>query len=193
MDHKDDFFKLALFTVAVRGTPVPISPFYEVTITGYASGLSPIDDSSEAYEVILQFDKSVPKDNGYMIASIKGKIFDSPTEFKIAPLPDPEEIATPPGTPDTASDQASLDKTEIITDKDKTKQLLLSFSLTDLQHDAGSIALTLEDVRKDLVNQKVKLRLEHSVPGGDRTDTLLEDIRHTLELQRLNQFLLPTR
>ena len=83
---KLDFFKLSLYTVALRGQPTPFSPEFEVTVKGFKN-IQPNGVIKGAYDMVMKIDKKIPNDTGFMIATVKGRIYDKPSLFQIRPNP----------------------------------------------------------------------------------------------------------
>jgi hypothetical protein len=167
-DYRADFFKLSLHVVAVRGQPTATSPNFDVTV----KGLKDIKKLKVegAYEVTLVLDKGIPRDIGYMITTIKGRVVEGPAHLQIAPPPPPSGKPAPAASPAT------------------TEEVVLAFNVITLAKAISVDKLTFEDVAGGLVEKRVAIRLEHFFPSGSPTDRLLEDIRYQLELNRLGQF-----
>jgi hypothetical protein len=166
--YKDDFFKLALYTVALRGQPVAVSPDFDVTITGF----DPRDmhpDKAGTYYVGFTIDKKIPNDDGYLIATINGMRFENNNGLKVLY---------------TGSDHAISGKP--LTKDQQSTGFVLVFNAKQLGLPA-EVKLDITDVVDSLTDQKVGIRLKTFLPGGSQTDRLLEDVRSQLELSRLNQ------
>jgi hypothetical protein len=179
---KDDFFRLALFTVAMRGQPITISHDFEASITGFDptpifSGLNPLKpDEAGTYYVGFSIDKRIPNDSGYLNAVIKGFRFETSDALTIIPRPNSERAF--PNQPLTEHNQTSTFVLVYNPKQLNPKQLELTKSVTP----------EITDVIAALTNQKVKIHLNNFAPSGSQTDRLLEDVRSQLELNRLNQF-----
>jgi hypothetical protein len=163
---KDDFLKLSLYTVALRGAPVEVSPNFDVTILGFnPKDLEKSQDAAgKIYRVRFKIDQAVPNDDGFLIATLKGRLYNSPNDLRVLHN-DAIEIAQPGK----------------LTDREKTDELVLVFNLDSLG------LAKVDDLVGALAGQKVGIRLNNFAPGGSRTDRLLEDIRYQLELNRLQQ------
>jgi hypothetical protein len=184
--YRGEFFALCLRAVALRGQATPVSPNFEVTVTGFADVKAGKVDGS--FEAVVIFDKKVPDDTGYMIATVKGRRIDSPALLKLRKM-------HPKGKGEAAADDKAKDgekKAEATPDESAkgkdgpatTDRMRLSFNVNTLNIDK----LDAEAVIKELTGQKVALRLDNFYPSGTPTDRLLEDIRFQLELNRLGQF-----
>jgi hypothetical protein len=177
-EFRDEFRRLSLYTVALRGQPIMSSPNFDVTVLGFNPADLPkatgeagdlpqaIDD--KAHVLRFKMDKKLPNNNGYMIATIKGKMYNSPLYIPgVLKIYQNDDLAEAiPGQADNSmTDWLRL---EIIPSKLKIAKI--------------------DDVIAGLTNQKVQIHLDYFVPGGSPTDRALEDIRYQLELNRLNQF-----
>ena len=162
--HKDDFRRLSLFAVSVRGEGGSTVDFFEATIRGIEAKAVEKDGQ---VQVTVILDKEVPNYRGHLIARIKGRLYEN-QELIIQPVKG-KPLAVP-GKRDSAT---------------KTDRLRLVF---EIGKDEGMVNATMEEAVKDLVNQNVRLLLEGGfVPNVSKTSDLLEDIRRQLELIRLNQ------
>jgi hypothetical protein len=164
VEYRDDFRRLCLYTVALRGQPSAVSSNFEVTVRGVTK-TDPKDE--DVYELHVKLDKSIPNDRGYMIATIGGRLYESKDELKILINRNDGHERAQPGTE--------------IADKQKTDEVILSVSLKTLQ------IAKVDDLVKGLSGQKVSIRLENFASGGNATDRLLEDVRNQIELFRLGQ------
>ncbi len=178
--YKDDFFKMALYSVALRGSPVPISPNFEVTIKGIVILKAPrsLDPSKErqVYTIKMKIDKRIPNDRGYMIATVQSILINGNSVFAVEVNPSVESA-----------------EANNLTDKQKTDEIIVTFNVGTVQQQIRAERLGGGDVIRDLYGQKVGIHLENFAPSGTRTESLLEDIRYQLELNRLGQFQLAPR
>ena len=167
-EFRDAFFKLALFTVALRGEPIPVSPNFDVAIKEVLDKkIEPVAKGLTAYKVRVRLDRKIPNDNGYLIATVKGKSFGPGKEIHVL-LNDFE--------PDVEPAQPG----QRVTEKQKTDAVYLNFNTAVLG------AVSPEEVLAELMRQKIAIHLDNFLPGGTRTERLLEDVRHQLELNRLD-------
>jgi hypothetical protein len=165
--YKDEFFRLALYTVALRGQPTPVSPNFDVTVMGV---LDKVKGPRNVWTIKVQLDKKIPNDKGYMIATVGGNRYTTDEFFTVL-----RNEKVPRAQPGDLKEEQMND-------------------VFDVKFDLDTLKITkVDDVIKDLAGQKVGIRLEHFVPGGTPTDRLLEGIRSQLELFRLGQFQPTTR
>ena len=161
-EYRAEFFKLALYVVALRGQPIATSPNFDVTIKS-VKDVKDLMKPEGAYEVTIVLDKKIPNDRGFVIATVKGRTVDGPQNLQLEKNPGPD---APP--------------------KDDTFRL--SFNVGTLAKALAVDKLSIDDVVKDLNGQKVGIRLHNFFPSGSPTERMLEDIRYQLELNRLGQF-----
>jgi hypothetical protein len=173
--YKDDFFKLSMYTVSLRGQPAAVSPEFEATILGFNPDDMRCDRANKActYYVRFSIDKDIPNDDGYLIATIDGKRFENAQGLRF--------------WHNKESDRAVAGQ-RVTSDK-KSSSFVLEFNAKQMHVPE----LTIDDVAKALTGQKAKIHLDNFVPSGSPTDRLLEDVRSQVELNRLDQFqLIPT-
>ena len=174
VEYRDDFRRLSLYTVAVRGQSTAVSPNFDVTVRGEIIDLrNQIDENDKNnYELYFRIDKRVPNDRGYMLAVIDGREYSSEDGLKILPN----------RTGALAQADPALDP---LPENQETDVLKLSVNLATLKIEK------LDSLVKGLAGQKVSLRLNHFAPRGTATDRALGDIRTQIELFRLGQFQTP--
>lgn len=168
VEYRDDFRRLSLYTVAVRGQPIAVSPNFEVTVLGVVNTKQNAPGVN-AYTARLKLDKKIPNDQGYLIANVNGRLIQTPGVITV--LGDPKK---PPASPNDPSADTRVDEIEI------------SFKLKDDKGEGVGVE-KLDDFVKAIDRQKVGVRLENFIPTGSQTDRLLDDIRTQLELSRLGQ------
>jgi hypothetical protein len=179
-EYKNEFLKLALYTAAMRGQTLAVSPEFAVTIKGIL-GCEMIGGDPDKWTVRLALDTSIPSDHGWMSAVIGGISFTSDSQ-RIKVLPDEQQPNDPTANAGSAAPQAGLGPHKLMS------YITVSISLADLGNSVpGNAAkpLTIAQVTQNLSGQKVGIRLERSLPGTPTTDRLLEGIRSQLELSRL--------
>lgn len=164
VEYRDAFRRLSVFTVAVRGQPVVVSPNFDVTVLGLMGRPEPVPGTKDTYQLRLKIDPAVPNDKGHLVATVKGRLFDEKGLLKI--IPNPDVILAQPIDPVTA--------------ERKTDVILLSVNTTTL-------GVSVDELVKDLAGKKVGVRLENFAPTGSPTDRVLNDIRNQVELLRLSQ------
>jgi hypothetical protein len=176
--YRGEFLKLAMYAVALRGQPLVSSPDFLVTI----KNLKVLPGASKvagAAELEVTFDKKMPKDSGYMIATVKSRLLDYPDLFVLEPLKSKS-------TDDKKDAKGGLEA--LRGDPELTDQFLLTFNTETVRARLETDKLALDDVLKDLKDQQVKVRLKHYLPTVSPIDRQLEEIRYQLELNRLGQF-----
>ncbi len=162
-EYRDEFRRLALYTVAVRGQPTAVSTNFEVTVLGLV-GEKKIDD--EIFELSFKIDQKVPNDKGYMIATVNGRLYEGKDDLKIL-INTMGLRRAQPANP--------------LADDQQTDVIILSVNVK-------SLGVGKDELVRALAGKKVGLRLENFAPSGSPTDRLLNDIRTQNELFRLNQF-----
>lgn len=192
--YREEFLGLALSVMVLRGEPSKSIPYFAVTITEMVD-VKLLNPQNEKYSVRVKFDKKIPNDTqGTVAALIRGRKPISPTTrepaFKLFPLPD--------------SKIAEGDKMREVRPDEKADTFILEFSLKEIRLPAGpphaglvvepvEEKLGIADVLKELSNQQVRVYLKSFIPGGSKTDNLLEELRFQLDQSRLNQLQLLNR
>ena len=179
---KKEFQSLALNTVAVRGQATEISPYIDVMVKSVdpaglqaptttiaatpATATTPATPARNYYSVRITFDKKVPNLPGFIITTIKGRLYDKPQylELKV----DPNTQQATPGA---------------VTEAQMTKTMILKFSPEVLGLEK------VNDVVTELTtpNQKVTLYLNDYIPTEPSQDQTAEDSRRILDQIRLQQ------
>jgi len=162
VEHRDEFRRLGLYTVAVRGQPTAVTATFDVTVRGVVEQKEEKADSG-IWTLKMKIDRRVPNDGGFLYATIKGKLYND-EQFTVFP-----NTTVPLAQP--------LDLSE----EQKTDEIIVRFSLKTLG------LKTVDEVVAGLGGQKVSVRLKQFVPSGSPTDRLLDDLKTQVELFRLGQ------
>jgi hypothetical protein len=179
--YKDDFRELCLYAVALRGEVQAVPDYFEATILGVTD--VQVDEKKAGTKdekkdeqrkgrakMTIVLDKEVPNADGYLIATIKGRLYES-QELILDPIITRETPAAQPPTPGHPG--VSM-----------TKRLLLSFGFGP---GINRVDATPEDVIGELAKQTVRLKFQRFSPPVPKTSDLLQQIRNQLELIRLDQ------
>jgi hypothetical protein len=178
---RDAFRRLSLYAVALRvdGTTVATTAF-PVKIVGVDKVEHPDPSVPAICTIWIITDKNIPNDNGTLIATIKGRLYSDTTAQQIPVLYDPNVTIA----------QAQ----DTVPAKQKTHHFGLSVNLVTMGLVAANatddqIKSAVDQLINTLGGMQVSIKLRDFAPTQGRTENLLEDIRSTLELQRLNQAL----
>jgi hypothetical protein len=124
IEAKEDFLRLAIEAVAIRGQPMPASSNYDsITIIEF---LDPLPEDKDDFRVHFRIDKTLPNGEGYMIATLQGSKIDNLSLLKIHP---DDSVYK-----DTAT-FGPLKKNQL------TDTFILEFTLSDLKRLNSSISI----------------------------------------------------
>jgi|SRR5580700_4797486 hypothetical protein len=175
---KDAFRRLSLYAVDLRvdGTTIATTAF-SAKILGVENVEREPDQPNCLLDIVL--DKQIPKDDGTLIATIKGKLYSDVSKVQIQVTPkDKTHIAQRDPVP---ADEKS-DRFQIVLN-------VQEMGLVAPGAKEPELAKAVQDLIAGLGASQVSIKLKRFAPTQGRTDNLLEDIRSQLELQRLNQAL----
>ena len=96
--YADEFRKLSLYAVALRGQPVVASQNFEATTLGVVDWKQVDKDDNENYEVFIKIDNKIPNDTGHMIATIGGRLLEDRDLLKVLVNTSPGLKRAQPGT-----------------------------------------------------------------------------------------------
>jgi hypothetical protein len=159
-EYRQQFFKLSLGAVALRGQATPAPLTFDVGIKGVVSGSL----SGDTYSFLVQLDQEIPVDVGWMTVILHNQLFrEQDQRVRVFPPP-----------------QSSINYNSAGVATTRDIQLLFPLSLFGKE-------LPCTDIAGDLNGQKVSIRLQNHLPNGQKMSKQLEEIRSQLEMTRLEQ------